>query len=92
MSDFTEFALKVLVDGPNPNQGTKSDQAHPPIHPIKYASNLTGVEKNIYELIVRHFLACLSKNAEGIETAVEIDLANEIVRKIFCIKKRDFHH
>ena len=27
--------------------------------------------------MVRHFLACLSKNAEGFETIVEIDIAGE---------------
>lgn len=28
--------------GPNPRKGKKSDQAHPPIHPIKVATNLAG--------------------------------------------------
>lgn len=31
----------------------------------------------MYEYVVRHFLACLSKNAEGHETIVEIDIAGE---------------
>ena len=31
----------------------------------------------MYEYVVRHFLACLSKNAEGYETIVEIDIAGE---------------
>lgn len=37
-----DFANKVLQEGSNPRQGTKSDQAHPPIHPTKCASNLQG--------------------------------------------------
>lgn len=36
------FAQKVLQDGISPRQGKKSDQAHPPIHPIKFANNLQG--------------------------------------------------
>lgn len=31
----------------------------------------------MYEFVVRHFLACLSKNAEGRETTVEINIAGE---------------
>jgi len=38
-----------------------------------------GNEKVIYEFIVRHFLACCSKDAQGQETTVEIDVNNERV-------------
>lgn len=36
------FAQRVLEQpgGPNPRQGKKSDQAHPPIHPTKYSNTL----------------------------------------------------
>lgn len=36
------FAQRVLDQpaGPNPRQGKKSDQAHPPIHPTKYSDTL----------------------------------------------------
>lgn len=71
------FANKVLQEGSNPRQGTKSDQAHPPIHPTKCASNLQGNEAKVYEYIVRHFLACVSKNAEGLETTVNITINDE---------------
>lgn len=74
-----EFANKVLCEGPNPFNGNKSDKAHPPIHPIKYTNTLDGNERKVYEFIVRHFLACLSKHAEGLETTVEIDIAQERV-------------
>lgn len=59
-------------------QGTKSDQAHPPIHPTKPAPTLTGDEKRIYELITRHFLACCDKNAVGSEKSVEIVINEEV--------------
>ena len=38
------FANRINQEfgGPNPRKGKKSDQAHPPIHPIKTASNLAG--------------------------------------------------
>ncbi|XP_065540765.1 DNA topoisomerase 3-alpha isoform X2 [Lathamus discolor] len=72
------FAQRILDQGgPTPRSGNKSDQAHPPIHPTKYAANLQGNEQRLYEFIVRHFLACCSQDAKGQETTVEIDIAHE---------------
>ncbi|XP_060059192.1 DNA topoisomerase 3-alpha isoform X2 [Erinaceus europaeus] len=72
------FAQSILErGGPTPRNGNKSDQAHPPIHPTKYTSNLQGDEQRLYEFIVRHFLACCSQDAQGQETTVEIDIAQE---------------
>ncbi|XP_003465949.1 DNA topoisomerase 3-alpha isoform X1 [Cavia porcellus] len=72
------FAQSILErGGPTPRNGNKSDQAHPPIHPTKYTSNLQGDERRLYEFIVRHFLACCSQDAQGQETTVEIDIARE---------------
>lgn len=113
------FAQRVLDQpgGPNPRQGKKSDQAHPPIHPTKYSGTLQvclqhlrqsvfkyaflchnlvlapdslkseviffsflisqGNEGRLYEFIVRHFLACVSQDALGHETVVDIDIAKE---------------
>uniref|UniRef100_V5I9Z2 DNA topoisomerase n=1 Tax=Anoplophora glabripennis TaxID=217634 RepID=V5I9Z2_ANOGL len=72
------FARRIMNEGgPNPRQGKKSDNAHPPIHPTKYAANLTGNEQKIYEYIVRHFLACVQKDAKGFETTVNVDIAGE---------------
>nr|CAD7396091.1 unnamed protein product [Timema poppensis] len=75
--NWGEFANRVLEAGPNPRMGKKSDQAHPPIHPTKYTGNLEGDERRVYEFIVRHFLACCSKDAEGLETVVDIDINEE---------------
>ncbi|VEN43554.1 unnamed protein product [Callosobruchus maculatus] len=72
------FATRIMEEGgPTPRQGRKSDQAHPPIHPTKYANNLSGNDLRLYEYIVRHFLACLHKDAKGFETTVNVDIAGE---------------
>ncbi|XP_041863568.1 DNA topoisomerase 3-alpha isoform X2 [Melanotaenia boesemani] len=73
------FAQRVIEQpgGPNPRQGKNSDQAHPPIHPTKYTNTLQGNEGRVYEFIVRHFLACVSQDAVGQETVVDIDIAQE---------------
>lgn len=38
---------------------------------------LQGDDRRLYEFIVRHFLACCSQDAQGQETTVEIDIAQE---------------
>jgi len=40
---------------------------------------ISGNDAKVYELIVRHFLACCSKDALGKETTVEIEIAEEKV-------------
>ena len=85
--------------GITPKNGSKSDQAHPPIHPTKYTNSLSvniffnflfdenyfeclwilfkGNDKSVYDFIVRHFLACCSKDAKGFETTISIDINQE---------------
>lgn len=67
----------------------KKFQAHPPIHPTKYAANLTGNEQRLYEYIVRHFLACVQKDAKGFETTVNVDIADEkfIAKGLIILEK-----
>lgn len=76
--EWGQFAERVIAWGPNPRNGKKSDEAHPPIHPTKCANNLTGDEKRVYDLVARHFLACVSKDAVGSETIVTVNIADEI--------------
>uniref|UniRef100_A0A0D3H449 DNA topoisomerase n=1 Tax=Oryza barthii TaxID=65489 RepID=A0A0D3H449_9ORYZ len=64
----------------NPSNGGHDDKAHPPIHPTKFSAgetNWTDNHKKLYELVVRHFLACCSQPAVGAETTVEINIAGE---------------
>ncbi|XBH57880.1 DNA topoisomerase 3-alpha [Aegilops tauschii subsp. strangulata] len=64
----------------NPSNGGHDDKAHPPIHPTKFSTgenNWSPDHKKVYELVVRHFLACCSQPAVGAETTVEVDIAGE---------------
>ncbi|KAI3451633.1 hypothetical protein Pfo_008298 [Paulownia fortunei] len=64
----------------NPSGGGHDDKAHPPIHPTKFSAGESGWSQDhhkVYELVVRHFLACVSQPAIGAETTVEIDIAGE---------------
>ncbi|XP_047327780.1 DNA topoisomerase 3-alpha [Impatiens glandulifera] len=65
----------------NPVSGGHDDKAHPPIHPTKFSSGESGWSQDhqrVYELVVRHFLACVSQPAVGAETKVEIDIVGEL--------------
>ncbi|CAJ0565798.1 unnamed protein product, partial [Mesorhabditis spiculigera] len=75
------FAQKIVDEGgAKPRNGSKSDEAHPPIHPLKFATRDQFSNDNdwrVYELVTRHFLACCSKDAKGQETKVTIRLGGE---------------
>jgi DNA topoisomerase-3 len=62
-----------------PRNGKLNDKAHPPIHPVKHVprDSLSTEEQRIYELLCRHFLACVSKDAVGDETKLEIEMGGE---------------
>uniref|UniRef100_A0A0R0JHI3 DNA topoisomerase n=1 Tax=Glycine max TaxID=3847 RepID=A0A0R0JHI3_SOYBN len=65
----------------NPRGGGHDDKAHPPIYPTKFSTGESGWSQDhrkLYELVVRHFLACVSKPALGAETTVEINIAGEL--------------
>jgi DNA topoisomerase-3 len=59
-----------------PKNGKQDDKAHPPIHPVKGArkEDMGGDEWRVYELVSRHFLATISKDAIGNETKVDVQL------------------
>uniref|UniRef100_A0A915DD97 DNA topoisomerase n=1 Tax=Ditylenchus dipsaci TaxID=166011 RepID=A0A915DD97_9BILA len=82
--EWGEFAAGILNNGaPNPRDGNKSDQAHPPIHPTKYVTRNeipNSEEWRVYELVVRHFLASVSRDAKGQETDVRVEVGGEFFR------------
>lgn len=88
-----QFATNLATDGgfDTPRRGKKNDAAHPPIHPTKHAPNLTGDDQRVYDLITRRFLACCSKDARGMETKVDIDVAGEgFTAKGLVITERNY--
>ena len=49
-----------------------------PLHTtISLAPPIQGNEARIYEFVTRHFLACLSRDAEGVETKINVDVNDE---------------
>lgn len=46
----------------------------------------------MYEFVVRRFLACVSKDAQGHETIVHIDINGEKVFKLFILCKQNYYN
>lgn len=69
-SQWGNYAASLLAEPDKflpPRKGKNNDNSHPPIHPTKYTDSLNGKEKQLYEFIVRHFLACCSTDAGMLE-------------------------
>ena len=63
-----------------PRPGREDDNSHPPIHPTQAFSprNKIGPEQErLYELIARHFLACCSRDARGMQSRVDVAIGRE---------------
>jgi DNA topoisomerase-1 len=76
--EYTQLAKKLLDNHwHRPMQGKKTDPAHPAIHPTGQQSSVTGPEKNLYDLIVRRFLASFAPSAKRARNRVEVDCGGE---------------
>ena len=83
------FAATIIQNGgPNPHNGTQSDEAHLPIHPTKFVQDLDERSYKVFEVVVRYFLACMSRDAQGNETVITISIANE---EVFRLLFGDLH-
>ena len=80
-SAFEKDASSVLKRWPvTPTRGKKESTDHPPIHPtgeVPKATDLSGPEWRVYELIVRRFLATLSEPAIVERLKVSLDINSE---------------
>lgn len=61
LKKFTPLVKYAINE--KPSEGKKTDPAHPAIHPTGELKKLEGKDRQIYELIVKRFIACFSKEA-----------------------------
>ena len=62
----------------NPNEGKKTDEAHPSIHPTGVLpNNLNTDDRKIYELIVYRFISIFGENAIIESMKTELKIGNE---------------
>jgi len=61
-----------------PNDGKKTDPAHPAIYPTGSFADLDGREQKVYDLIVKRFLATFADSAVRETVKIEINLSDEL--------------
>ena len=77
-SDFAEITIKNRRK--MPTRGKKETTDHPPIHPVDIPplEKLTPEQKEVYALIVKRFLATLTKDTTAEITNAEIEIKGEV--------------
>jgi DNA topoisomerase I len=72
---YSAAAGEILKAGSGPVQGAKSDPAHPAIHPTgeRPRRALNGPEANVFDLVVRRFMAAFGPSAQ--RELVDVTLA-----------------
>ncbi len=67
--------IKKINPSIKPNEGSKTDPAHPAIHPTgEIPKKLEGQEKRLYDLIVKRFFAVFGKDAIRETNTIFIDV------------------
>ena len=79
-SEVSQYANSIVNQIVNPRKGNSTDNAHPPIYPLKVPDQLSNKEKEVYTFIARHYLACCSKDALGMETIVKFNINEELFK------------
>lgn len=72
-------------------KGKHDDKSHPPIYPVKFSGEIHSLnheEKQVYELIARHFIATVCDDAILEETTIKLKIKNEIFAKTGTIVRK----
>jgi DNA topoisomerase I len=72
------FSFVKYAANTKPSEGKKSDPAHPAIYPTGEIRKLDGQEKQLFELIVRRFVACFGEPAIVEERKISVEV-NDLV-------------
>ena len=72
--EYQDLCKQLLQTKLKPNNGKKTDPAHPAIHPTgERAQNLEGQHKKLYDLIARRFMATFAEHAVRQTITVVLD-------------------
>ena len=94
--EIGDYATRLLSNNnfQNPRAGQNDDNAHPPITPAKAVdaeSIPDPTQRKVYSLVVKHYLACCSRDAVGRETELTLKIASEeFVAKGLMILERNW--
>lgn len=80
--DYKELATRLQGKSLVPNNGKKTDPAHPAIYPTGVMAKLTGRQQKIYDIIVKRFFATFAESAKRETMTLAIDVnAEEFIAK-----------
>ncbi len=75
---YEDDAADLLDGSLSPNQGDKTDPAHPAIYPTgEYPSDLDGIRAKVYDLVVKRFLATFGEWAIREKVQLKLDISEE---------------
>lgn len=78
LSKYDRNAAELLKkQSLKPNEGKKTDPAHPAIYPTGIIPSLKERDAKIYDLIVKRFLACFGEDAKRETVTITIDISGE---------------
>ncbi len=78
-ANYTKLVKKLLSKKAlKPNEGKKTDSAHPAIYPTGIAADVAEGKQKVYDLIVKRFMATFSEPAKKQTMNIEIDCNSEI--------------
>ena len=76
--EYSELCSELLRGELRPNEGKKTDPAHPAIFPTGLSAKIDGRIKKVYDLIVKRFMATFAESAIRETIRVDIDVNKEI--------------
>ncbi len=76
--EYTKDCEGLLTKTLKPNEGKKTDPAHPSIYPTGEKEAVSGKKGQLYDLIVRRFLAVFGEPAKRQTISIFIDVNKEI--------------
>lgn len=75
---YKSFCEKLLTKKLKPNNGTKTDPAHPAIYPTGLVTHIKEKNAQLYDLIMRRFLATFADKAVRETMKADLDVKGEI--------------
>ncbi len=91
--DYESLCSELLKKTLKPNNGKKTDPAHPAIYPTGIVSRvLESLKQKIYDIIVRRFMATFAEAAVRETATVEIDINGEPFSASGTRTKKDGWH
>ena len=76
--EYEKLCNQLLKTKLKPNEGKKTDPAHPAIYPTGIKPRLADREKKIYDLVVKRFMATFAEPAERETIVISINVKDEI--------------